>query len=99
MAEEKFTLTEALDVLMEMSNNVATLLGVANMDVADEFGEDAAEPREMFLTRRENGGDRSTVYARRLARMLVERMVADYEIAARPEPDATSPNRGNGGAE
>ncbi|MEO2134622.1 hypothetical protein [Microbacterium sp.] len=79
---EMFTLAHAVAVLDEMELNFAHLLGVANIDVADEYGDDAAEPRHLFLAKREEGGDRATIYGRRLARMLIERLVQEYHITS-----------------
>lgn len=85
--EPTYTMQQALDQMYEMSKDVAHLIGVANIDVADEYGDANAEPRELFLAPSPQGGDKATVYARRLARMLLERMLTDFVIHPKVDPE------------
>ena len=75
-----YTVAEVVNLLGALERNLAHLIGVANIDVGDVFGEDAAKPRAMFLVPKANCGDTPTIYALRLARMLVDRLVQEYDI-------------------
>lgn len=80
-------LKDAMLEIDDLTNEVSSLLGVANIDVADDYGDANAEPREIFLVPSPQGGDVPTPYARRFARKLVERMLYDYDIVPRPPED------------
>lgn len=81
-----FTLAESLVARDTLSREVANLAGVAWDDVRDAYGEDHIPVENPFWY----GGNQTSVFAGKFARMLVDRLLwsRDYGVILDYDPDA-----------
>lgn len=88
MCERKFTLSETLNQIDKLTENVAVLLAVAAEDMEDVY-EDDGIPESLF-NKNAGGGTGAielTKSCKRFARLFVERLISDedFEITFKSE--------------